>query len=212
MVFLACVLNGGAIAGVTCFAVDPVKGLRPLDKAPRSISQGIKQTTPPVGPFSTASDISFNPSSSALIASVKGTAATKPVTPGYIFAWSVSGGKVSTDAVATSLPTVILDFSLSFLGNDFDLLVTDPAIGAHILSVSSTLKISDSLPINVTYQKAICWSHFDPQSETVFLIDAASSNITVVSAVDGSVVNTIDFNGKGATDTTMVGLSLYSPN
>ena len=206
----ACVLNGGGKGGVTCFSVDRNKGLTTIDTTTRDISKALNQTNPPVGPFSTTSDIAFNPSSSALIASVKGSAATKPVTPGYIYAWPVTGGKVSTDAVITSLPTVILDFSLSFLGNDFDLLISDPAIGAHILSVSSTLEITDLLPINVTYQKAICWSHYDPYSATTFLIDAASANITVVSAVDGSIVDSIDYNGKGAIDSTMIGLSLYS--
>lgn len=206
-----CVLNGGAVNGVTCFNVDPTNGLTTTDTAPRGITQGLNQTTPPVGPFSTASDIQFNPSSSALIVSVKGSPLTTPVSPGYLYAWPVENGTVGTTPVVSKLDNVILDFSLSFTDSDFNLLITDPAIGADFLSISSSLEITVAQPINITYQKAACWSYYDSANSVVFVADAASTNITAISTVDGSIVQTIDYNPSlnGGQDMVVVGNSLF---
>ena len=206
-----CVLNGGAKAGVTCFNVDPTAGLSTTDKAPRSIKQGLNQTTPPTGPFSTASDIKFNPSSSALIVSTKGSPLTKPVSSGYLFAWPVVSGQVSTTAVVNKVPALILDFSLTFTGSEFDLFITDPAVGGDFLSVSSQMDIAVQETVNITYQKAACWSYYDPPSQTVFVTDAAQANLTALSAIDGSITSTINYSPSvgGGQDMIMMGNSLY---
>ena len=208
---LACVLNGGATNGVTCFSVDPNRGLATLDTAPRTLNQGLNQTDPPVGPFSTASDIMFNPSSSVLVVSIKGSPVSQPVAPGYIYAWPVVGGRVSTTATVTSIPSVVLDFSLTFAGNDFELLITDPALGADFLTLTSDLDITVGRPVNITYQKATCWSYYEPSLNLIFTIDTAQTNVTALSAVDGSIVGTIDYDPsiKGGFDTIVVGSSLY---
>lgn len=181
------------------------------ETSPRSIAQGLNQTTPPTGPFSTASDLRFNPSSSALFASTKGSPVTKPISNGYLFAWPVENGQVAQNAVVSKPSSLVLDFSLSFTGTDFDLVITDPAIGADFLSVNSTWGISVQKPVNVTYQKAVCWSYYDPNAQVVFLADAAQSNITALSAVDGSIVQTIDYSAsvEGGQDMVMAGNSLY---
>src|SRR5947207_7717037 len=62
---MACVVNGGAKDGVTCFSVDAAKGLDTLDTAPRPFNIG--QSTPPSGPLGTVSDIFFAPDNSSLI-------------------------------------------------------------------------------------------------------------------------------------------------
>ena len=199
------------MGGVTCFDVDPSTGLSTSDTAPRSIAQGLNQTTPPVGPFSTASDIQFNPSSSALVVSIKGSPLTVPVSPGFLFAWPVVNGKVAKNATVNKVDSLILDFSLSFTGSDFDLLITDPALGADLLSVSSTLEISVQKPINITYQKAACWSYYDAASQAFFVSDAAQSNVTMINAIDGSIKQTINFDASlaGGQDMVMAGNSLY---
>lgn len=58
----ACVVIGGAKAGVSCSHVDLSKGLTPLGKL-RPLSQGLQQASPPTGPPLATSDIAFNPSS-----------------------------------------------------------------------------------------------------------------------------------------------------
>ena len=196
---------------MTCFLVDPIRGLIALDSAPREISQALNQTTPPVGPFSTASDIRFNPSSSALIATVKGTPATTPVTPGYIFAWPVVGNNVSTTAVVSKIDSIILDFSVSFTRSDFTFLVTDPALGGDFVGVSSNLTMEVERPVNITYQKAACWSTYDPSTGVVYIADAAQTNITVLSSEDGSIKETIDFSPavRGGLDLGIAGTNLF---
>ena len=208
---IVCALNGGAKAGVTCFNVDPTAGLSTTDKAPRSIKQGLNQTTPPSGPFSTASDIKFNPSSSALLVSTKGSPSTKPISSGYLFAWPVVSGKVGTTPVVNKLSALVLDFSLTFTGSDFDLFITDPAVGGDFLSVSSQLDIAVQQTVNITYQKAACWSYYDPTSSTVFVTDAAQTNVTALSAIDGSIMSTINYSPSvgGGQDMIKLGNSLY---
>lgn len=208
---LVCVLNGGTRGGVTCFSVDPTRGLTAIDQAPRSISSALNQTNPPVGPFLTASDIGFNPSSSALFATVKGSPVTHPVSIGSLFVWPVIDGNVSTDAVITRNSSLILDFSITFTSSDFDLLLTDPAIGADFLGVPSDLMVDINQPINITYQKATCWSTYDPVSSVVYTTDAAQTNITIISAVDGSIVDTVNFDPStiGGLDSAIGGSNLF---
>jgi len=208
---LVCVLNGGTRGGVTCFSVDPTRGLTAIDQAPRSISSALNQTTPPVGPFLTASDIGFNPSSSALFATVKGSPVTHPVSIGSLFVWPVIDGNVSTDAVTTRNSSLILDFSITFTSSDFDLLLTDPAIGADFLGVPSDLMVDIKQPINITYQKATCWSTYDPVSGVVYTTDAAQTNITIISAVDRSIVDTVNFDPStiGGLDSAIGGANLF---
>ena len=153
----------------------------------------------------------FNPSSSALTVSVKGSPLLTPVAPGYIFSWPVVNGSVSYSAVVTSIPTIILDFSLTYTYSDFDLLITDPALGADFLGVTSNLNLTVANPVNITYQEATCWSYFDPVSNAVFVTDAAQTNVTVLNPVDGSLMSTINYDptNVGGLDNMVVGSSLY---
>lgn len=204
-------LNGGVRAGVVCFWVDPKKGLVPIDSALRSLSSTYNQTDPPVGPFLTTSDIKFNPTSSALFAAVKGSPTTKPVTVGSLYAWPVVDGKVSTTSILTQDASLILDFSLTFTTSDFDLLLVDPAIGADFLSIPSGFMAEIDQPVNITYQEATCWSAYDPKAGVVYTADALQTNITVISAVDGSVLGPINFDPStiGGLDLTVAGSNLF---
>lgn len=118
---------------------------------------------------------------------------------------------VSTDAVVTQNSGLILDFSITFGSSDFDFLLTDPAIGADFLGVSSKLMVDVDRPINITYQKATCWSTYEPVANTVYTTDAAQTNITIISAVDGSIIDTVDFDPstEGGLDSTIGGSNLF---
>jgi hypothetical protein len=125
--------------------------------------------------------------------------------------WPVIDKTVSTDATVTQNSGLILDFSISFGFSDFDFLLTDPAIGADFLGVSSDLIVDIDRPINITYQKATCWSTFDPVANAVYTTDAAQTNITIISAVDGSIVDTVNFDSstEGGLDSTIGGSNLF---
>jgi hypothetical protein len=191
-------LNGGAVAGVACFSTDHVKGLTPLDRVLRSVAPSLNQTTPPVGPASTASDILFNPSSTVLFATIKGSPGP-PVAPGFIFAWPVQDGIVSSQAVAIQKPDLILDFSASFLGSDSKLIMTDPAYGAAIISISPTLEVSTLHHIPIAGEAAVCWSVFAPRFHSVYIMDVGVPKITVIDPESGAIL------GQAQMDPTALG-------
>ncbi|KAG0648291.1 hypothetical protein D0Z07_5393 [Hyphodiscus hymeniophilus] len=186
----ACVLNGGATAGITCFSTDHAKGLTPLgDLRPLSLNQ----TTPPSGPPGTASDLVFNPSQTALIATIKGNG----VDPGFIYAYPVEkDGSISTRPVLSRPAELNVNFAVSFI-DDAHAIIVDPSFGSALVDVSSDLKFTVQYKLVVAGQKAICWSVYAPRFGVVFAIDAGTGIITIVDPQTGG--------NKGA-------ISLDAPN
>ncbi|KAL7928247.1 hypothetical protein V8C35DRAFT_333160 [Trichoderma chlorosporum] len=213
---IACVLNGGTRAGVACFSVDASRGLVALDHSLRSIAQAVNQTTPPGGPILTASDIMFNPSSTGLFVSTKGappSSSGASPTLGSIYAWPVVGNTVSTIATISQPTGVILDFSLTFLGADDSILLTDAAGVGYILSVSSGLQVAVrdkvSLPSN---EGLACWGVYVPEIGSAYIITASIPDITVVDPSTGSVTGTITLpaSDAGVFDSAFDRTYLYS--
>ncbi|UKZ76848.1 hypothetical protein TrVFT333_004563 [Trichoderma virens FT-333] len=192
---IACVLNGGTRAGVACFSVDASRGLIALDSSLRSIAQAFNQTTPPGGPILTASDIMFNPSSTGLFVSTKGAPPSSvgaSPTLGSIYAWPVVGKTVSTIATISQPSGVILDFSLTFLGADDSILLTDAAGVGYILSVSSSLQVTVKDAIVLPSNEGLaCWGVYVSELSSAYIITASITNITVVDPGTGSVTGTI---------------------
>jgi hypothetical protein len=200
----ACVINGGAVAGVTCFSVDHAKGLSPQGGL-RPIALG--QTTPPVGPPGTVSDIVFNPSETALFVSIKGA----PPTPGSIYVYPVVYGQVSTTPVISSPATLLVDFSFNFLGSDSKAVVTDPAYGASFVDISSTYTVTVSKKIVVAGQAAICWATFSERFNSVALIDGGGPTVTLVDPSSGDITGVVNLDaaGSGALDSKLDRTYMY---
>ena len=202
---IACVVNGGAKAGVSCFQTDHAKGLTPIGKL-RPFPQGLHQSTPPMGPPLTTSDIEFNPSSTALFVTIKGDAMAIPPKPGYIYVWPVHAGAVSMKPVISSPPTHRMDFSIDFLGCDTSALITDPAFGASIVSIDyPSLKITEKHHIVVPSEKAACWGAYAPRFDSAYIIDSGHTNISVVDPASGATKGVIQFESKakGGYDTAI---------
>jgi len=191
----ACVINGGAVAGVTCFSTDHAKGLTPQGGL-RPIALG--QTTPPVGPPGTASDIVFNPSGTALFVTIKGA----PPTPGSIYVYPVIQGAVSTTPVVSKPATLLVDFSLNFLGSDDSAVVVDPTYGASLIDISPSYAVTVSKQIVVAGEAAICWSAFSDRFNSIALLDAGKPTVTLVSPASGDITGVValDAANKGAFD------------
>jgi hypothetical protein len=202
---LACVINGGAVAGVTCFSTDHAKGLTPLGGL-RSIPLG--QTTPPVGPPGTVSDIVFNPSETALFVSIKGA----PPTPGSIYVYPVVDGWVSTTPVISKPATLLVDFSLNFLGSDDRAVITDPAYGASLVDISSSYDVTVATKIVIPTEAAICWSAFSSRFNVAVLFDGGSPDVTIIDPASGAItgVITLDTANAGAFDSKFDRNFLYS--
>jgi hypothetical protein len=180
-----CVMNGGAVAGVTCFATDHAEGLTLLDKATRPIALG--QTTPPFGPTGTASDLFFNPSCTALFATVK----SNPPAAGTFYIWTVEDGKVSAMAKTQQISDMLVIFGSAFEGSDSELLVTDASYGASILHVTPSFDLIETAHTIIPGQAAICWGTYSSRFNSAYIFDAGNTNITVLDPVTGAVKDKI---------------------
>ncbi|KAI9677338.1 MAG: hypothetical protein M1829_002681 [Trizodia sp. TS-e1964] len=200
-----CVLNGGAISGVTCFSADHEKGLTLLDKAIRPVD--LRQTTPPTQ--SQASDIFFNPSSTALFVTFKGT--LSPPRLGATFAWAVVDGKVSESAVVNTINDIPVPFGASFAGSDSKLFITDPTFGVALVDVSSSLNITEKVHTSIPGQQGDCWSVYAERFNSVYVIDAGRTTIAAIDAGTGAVKSTFNFDSAqiSATDGAIDRTHLY---
>lgn len=205
----ACVVNGGAADGVACFSVSDSKGLRALDASPRPL--GLGQTTPAVGPPNTASDISFNRDSTALIVTVKGNPGVNKT--GFVAVYPVSTrGDVSRHPVKSSPPGTVLPFGIASVGSG-SIVIADPAIGAALLSIDpSSFTTSTTALIPVANQTAICWSAYSPLTRMAYLADAGVNRIVAVNPQTGAITATTPLaNGnRGMFDIVASGAFLYA--
>lgn len=153
----------------------------------------------------------FNPSSNALFVTIKGNPTTSPATPGYIYAWSVRNGRVSQNPVITSIPDLIVDFSLNFLGSDNSALLTDPSFGASILNIPSSLQVTEKAHTAIPLQGAACWGVYSSRFNSAYVIDAGRPNITVLDPASGTIRGTIHYNTSrgGGFDAATNGRYLY---
>ncbi|KAH8671323.1 hypothetical protein BX600DRAFT_548322 [Xylariales sp. PMI_506] len=204
---LVCTSNTGARSGIGCFHVQADS--RGLTAAGDFISLPINQTTPPLGPGNTFSDIVFNPSETVLFLTFK----TDGTAPGTIYAFPVSpagsGGSElgGLGSARLSKPAELeMEFSMSFLGgNDGAAFITDPTYGGSFVSITRAptgsgcggsagtkggassssggdLAIVVNTKIVIPGQAATCWSRYGGAGDVVYMFDGGSPNITVVDA------------------------------
>lgn len=178
---VACVLNSGQPAGVQCYEVDD-SGLH-ISGTFMPLTD-LHQTSPPNGFQNTASDIVFNPSSTALFVLVK---SLDGKTPGYFVAFPVADGQVQPVAHVSRPPNFIYQWSISFI-NDTHAAVADPAIGAALVEVtypSLELKFLEKAPIKGSL--AICWSQYSELYESLYFFDGFQTVVPVIDSRQGSL-------------------------
>ncbi|KAI7338453.1 hypothetical protein KC315_g1751 [Hortaea werneckii] len=204
----ACVLNGGSKPGVSCFHVDPWKGLVPQGSL-RTLGYDFNQTTPPTAPAGTVSQVIFDPDSKALFAILKGYAGP-PAIPGSVVAYKTEHEMVSESPVRTQIGDIINDFGSVFL-DESRLFMTDVSFGTAILDVDyETLTLHEENHIAIEGQKAICWSAFDPYLNTAYAPDAGQPVVYTVDATSGMLTGSIaaDNRTQGLFDTAIGGRGL----
>ncbi|KAI1078956.1 hypothetical protein F5B20DRAFT_545667 [Whalleya microplaca] len=205
---LTCVANSGAKSSVQCYTVT-ASGLVPRG-APMPLPLA-NQTTPPMGPANTASDILFNPSGSALFVSIKGTGAARQ--PGYLYAYAVSANGTVDPTPRVSRPAALgLDFSVSFLGRDDRAYVTDPGFGGAFVDIGCDLSVRVARVVNVTGNSAACWSQYSAEFGAVYSLDAGVADITVLDPVSMDIKGTIAGPAAqgGKFDSVVAGEFLYT--
>lgn len=187
--------NAGSTAGITCFSVDKHQGLKALGGLrPVPQTQLTDPTIPPPGPLVLIADITFNPSQTALFASVRSNGGE----PGLLYAYPVQDGQVGRKEVVSSFPTLPFAFSLNFLDFiDEHLLVLNPHLnspGAAFVSVSyPLLEITLTKTITIPGQMASCWAAYAPWLDSVFVLDALQTNVTVLNPETGDVKGQVNF-------------------
>ncbi|KAK5689866.1 hypothetical protein LTR97_012626 [Elasticomyces elasticus] len=199
----ACVLNGGAKAGVSCFDVNTIHGLRSRGQFIKLDKSIINEQTPPSGPPGSAAQILFNPDSTALFVTVKGSA-TAPVKLGSLVAWPIHNGVVShTRPVVSQFLNVTMDFGFQFISRS-TIFLSDPSYGASIIDVGLDHKGIERVHTVIPGQVAVCWTAADLALDTLYAIDAGLDTIHTLDARTGALEGSISITTPG--DATDVGL------
>lgn len=227
---LVCVGTSGALAGVSCARFSRNKlgsmdALRPFD---------LGQTSPPVGPTNTVSQVFFSSDESAVFATVKGDPPTNKT--GFFSSFPVmrqqqlqqrhrkgkgNGGQpvmaVSTkEQRSTPQGTAVLFGSQSIPGGDGSrVFVTDASFGGAILSVDRATGLATTLATGkVQDQVATCWATLSAATGTAFVTDVAVNRIVEMSLDDARILSEIDLravnNDPGLIDLRASGSFLYA--
>ncbi|KAF2151614.1 hypothetical protein K461DRAFT_321815 [Myriangium duriaei CBS 260.36] len=194
-----CVLDGGKNAGVTCFRVDQERGLQAL--APIRISADASGA---------ASELSFNPDSSAVFVTLKGAA---NVTNAHILAYPIDrSGAVAREPVVSQFSNTQVPFGFQFISQD-QIYLADPSFGVALLKVNRNFTVTPTAKNVVAGQKAICWTAADPDTKTLYGLDAGTDSLWTFSdtlASTGAVTLTEPSPGKGLFDAVVGNELLYA--
>ncbi|KAJ7196990.1 hypothetical protein GGX14DRAFT_671495 [Mycena pura] len=174
-----CVVNGGKINGVSCYAFDARKGLTPLKNSIRSLH--LNQTTPATGPPSTPGQIIFSPDEKQLIVSVKAA---------FLAIWDINpDGSLSPNF--RSVSGGVLPFALIFVPGQNAIVAADPGVGYDVFNLDTKAQsAAATAAVTVPGQKAICWNVYSEESGNFYMVDVGGSVVTEVH-VAGSLNSTI---------------------
>lgn len=182
-----CVLNSGAVNGVSCYTVDINLGLTPMANTVRPL--GLQATTPPSGPTSTPGHVIFSEDGTKLMASVKGA---PPTSIGYLATWDVlANGSLSNSFSKSVAPTPGgVPFSLTVIPNKNAVLATDAATGFDVFDFSKA-DVATASVVPIQGQGATCWSSFSQSTGNFYLTDLLQNTVTEVyvdNTLTGSIV------------------------
>ena len=199
---LACVGTTGAQNGVSC-ATFSNQGLGKFDSL-RSFD--LQQSTPPVGPTNSVSQLFFSEDESMLFATVKGDPAVNAT--GFLSAFplemasAANGGAGATlatqDTRSSPAGTAVLFGSINVPGTS-SVFATDASFGAAVLSVDPTSGQAELVAMQaIEDQAATCWATFSKPTGSAFVTDVARSRIVEMSVTDSSIQGVIDLAETGA--------------
>lgn len=208
---LACVANGGVVAGVSCARFDSKQGLTNFDPLRPWY---LNQTNPPVGPLNGPGDILFSADEGLLFATVKGNL-TVPfdgsVIPGFVETWPVDkkAGIVSNVGTKTQPKGTFALFGATLVPGTNNVFASEGKYGAVVMDMAA---LEDPITItNITDQTATCWTGISAFTGTGFVDDIGISHIVEVDLTNGDILASVDSkNGKqGMVDMQAVGERLY---
>ncbi|KAI0480175.1 hypothetical protein GGR56DRAFT_687138 [Xylariaceae sp. FL0804] len=208
---LACAATSGAAAGVSCARFsDDAGGLGAFD-ALRPFPLG--QSTPPVGPTNTVSQIFANADESAFLTTVKGDPATNktgflstlpiivPGGRGRASSSCRSGVRAAASVARRDLRsspggTAVLFGAQNIPGSpDGDVFATDASFGAVVLSVDGRTGAASTRGRRgaVAGQRATCWAAVsDAAPGVAFVTDVGVPHLVEMSTADARELSSLD--------------------
>ncbi|KAJ6440208.1 3-carboxymuconate cyclase protein [Purpureocillium lavendulum] len=199
---LVCVGTTGSKSGISCSPFSDA-GLRPMDEL-RPFDLG--QTTPPVGPTNTVSQVFFSADESQLFCTVKGDPATNKT--GFFSAFPVErqapcrGGAGSatlskTDTRSVPEGSAVLFGSQTIPGTS-NVFATDASFGGMILSINQTSRVATTVAKSpIQGQAATCWVAISSTRGTAFVTDVAVNRLVEMSLKDASIVSEMNLSANG---------------
>lgn len=215
---LVCVGATGAVAGISCAPFSD-SGIGAMDTL-RAID--LKQSTPPMGPTNTVSQVFFSKDEMTLYTTVKGDGMT---TMGFFGSYPVKRAcdtrkekaSVAQQGVRSAVNGTMVLFGSEPIEGTRDVFATDAAFGAAILSVDPYTKEAKlKAKQEIEGQMATCWSTISPVSKSAFVFDVAVNRIIEMSLKDASIISTLDLTGDmgnqdpGLIDAATAGKFLYA--
>lgn len=205
---LMCVGTSGGTGGVSCASFSN-EGLGAMD-ALRPF--GLNQTTPPVGPFNTVSQVFFSRDAKILYVTVKGDTPNNKT--GFLASFAVRPGTAVSAKAKTSSPdgTSFLFGSTTIPGSE-DIFVTDATFGAVVLSVDAATGAATVRGRGVVAgQRATCWAEISPATGNAFTTDGGLNRLAEMSAADASVIGVVDLSDGDPllTDLAAAGRFVYA--
>ena len=114
-------------------------------------------------------------------------------------------------AIISSPPTLIVDFSIDFLGSDDTALLTDASFGASIVAIDAGLEVTDLHHTVIPFQGAACWGAYDASLDAAFVIDTLHPNVTILDPGSGAVKGALQYDDSamGGFDTAIYSNWMY---
>ncbi|KAJ9268264.1 hypothetical protein DTO212C5_5592 [Paecilomyces variotii] len=212
---IVCVGSTGAKAGVSCSSFSQ-KGLGKMDGL-REFHLG--QSTPPVGPTNTVSQVLFSNDESTLLTMVKGDPTVNNT--GFVATFPVNQASfrgpasVSMDGTRSSPSGTAVLFGTNPIAGTQNFFATDASFGATILSLD---KKADQLALKskqaIGGQKATCWTTISQSSKSAFVTDVQVNHIVEMSLDNARIIKEYDTSsvnaGPGFIDLAAAGNFVYA--
>ncbi|GAD96285.1 hypothetical protein SNOG_13222 [Paecilomyces variotii No. 5] len=212
---IVCVGSTGAKTGVSCSSFSKV-GLGKMDGL-REFDLG--QSTPPVGPTNTVSQVLFSNDESTLLTMVKGDPTVNNT--GFVATFPVNRASqcgpasVSMKGTRSSPAGTAVLFGTEPIPGTENFFVTDASFGATVLSLDKkTDGLSTASKQVIDGQKATCWSTISQVSNSAFVTDVQVNRIVEMSLDNANIIKEYDTSsinpGLGFIDLVSSGNFVYA--
>ncbi|KAJ9353642.1 hypothetical protein C8Q69DRAFT_509639 [Paecilomyces variotii] len=212
---IVCVGSTGAKAGVSCSSFSQ-KGLGKMDSL-REFNIG--QSTPPVGPTNTVSQVLFSNDESTLLTMVKGDPTVNNT--GFVATFPVNQASfrrpasISMDGTLSSPSGTAVLFGTEPIPGTENFFVTDASFGGTILSLDQKAgQLSLKSKQAIGGQKATCWTTISQSSKSAFVTDVQVNHIVEMSLDNARIIKEYDTSsvnaGPGFIDLAAAGNFVYA--